>query len=777
MVMYPLLCALLCHIVCLNTVLMLSANKLLTCVLLMLLLQCCKQKEKLYLDKDANKHMAQILDSIALANNVVDNPFAADAQVKFFDAQVTKAGNDEMRKNIAIFYKATALLKLGNEKEALDDLAMLAAKPGLLKTNFGGNVEDNLAMAYMRYGERANCNNNHTAMSCIFPIQKEGVHLDETGSSKAIELYKDILSKNPNDLSSRWLLNIAYMTLGGYPQKVPADLLIPGLDKDTSGIAVNPFIDIAGSLRLNTRNKAGGVITDDFNNDGYLDIITSELRGGYMHVYINNKSGGFTDVTQQSGLDGLLGGLNMIQADYNNDGFLDILVLRGAWLPGQYGKQPNSLLRNNGDGTFTDVTIKSGLLSFHPTQAGVWRDFNNDGWLDLFIGNETSNVNDPQFSELYMSNGDGTFTEVSEKAHADISGFIKGVTSADYDNDGLADIFISTINGNRVLLKNEGTQNGTIMFRNVTHEAGLDDVTAKTFPTWFFDYDNDGWPDIFVCGYDFGSQSPAYAVAAEALGRPDPTATVMYLYHNNQNGTFTNVAKSVGLAKNVFAMGSNFGDYDNDGYLDMYLGTGNPDYRSLVPNKLYKNVDGKKFVDITTAAHVGNLQKGHAVSFADMDNDGDQDIYAETGGAYDGDAYYNAFYMNPGQNSNHWISILLQGNKSNHSAIGTRIKLTFNDNGKQRSVYRDVNSGGSFGCSPLRKEIGIGAANIIDEIAITWPGNATPQVFKNVKPGQFINLTQGDNNIKVMPLKVTEFKYDMKQMVSCTTPAVSKSVK
>jgi len=490
---------------------------------------------------------------------------------------------------------------------------------------------------------------------------------------------------------------------------------------------------------------------------------------------MNNKNGGFIDATQQSGLTGLPGGLNMVQADYNNDGYMDILVLRGAWMPGQYGKLPNSLLRNNGDGTFTDVTIQSGLLSFHPTQAAVWRDFNNDGWLDLFIGNETSNPNDPQSSELYMSNGDGTFTEVAAKAHADISAFIKGVASADYNNDGRPDIFISTLNGNKMLLKNEGEQGGTIIFRDVTHEAGLDDMVAKTFPTWFFDYDNDGWQDIFICGYDAGWHSMAFTMAAQSLGKPELSASTMYLYHNNQNGTFTNVTKTTGLDKNVFAMGSNFGDYDNDGYLDMYLGTGNPDYRSLMPNKLYKNVDGKKFVDITTAAQVGNLQKGHGVSFVDLDNDGDQDIYEELGGAYEGDAYYNAFYLNPGQNNNHWITITLQGNKSNRSAIGARIKLVFKDNGVQRAIYRDVNSGGSFGCSPLRKEMGIGAANIIDELSITWPGDATPQVFKNIKPCQFIKITQGDNNIKEIPLKVTEFKYDMKQMVSCNTAVATRN--
>ena len=193
---------------------------------------------------------------------------------------------------------------------------------------------------------------------------------------------------------------------------------------------------------------------------------------------------------------------------------------------------------------------------------------------------------------------------------------------------------------------------------------------------------------------------------------PVNNAGKVILFRNKHDGTFEDVSAKVGLNKIAFAMGANFGDIDNDGYLDFYLGTGNPNLKSAVPNKLFKNINGISFLDVTTSARVGNLQKGHGVSFADLDNDGNEDIYIKMGGAYAGDAYENSLYLNPGQNHNHWVNLSLEGTVSNKVAIGARIKITFKENGTERSVYRDVNSGGSFGSNPLLQHIGIGPGNI-----------------------------------------------------------------
>jgi tetratricopeptide (TPR) repeat protein len=647
------------------------------------------------------------------------------------------------------YLKANVLLEMGQEEDAIIILEKLIREVNPYQAE---KVYKDLALAYLRQGERSNCITNHASASCVLPIRGLGVHQDRVGSDRAIQFFTRVLQRDLNDLESRWLLNIAYMTIGEYPAGVPAEFLLPNMEGDTT-VKVNAFEDIASDLKLDMKNMAGSSITDDFDNDGYLDIITSGWALDDEIQYFRNKADGtFEEVTATAGLKNISGGLNMMQTDYNNDGLKDVFVLRGAW-KGEFGQDPNSLLRNNGDGTFTDVTTQAGLLSFHPTQTATWNDFNNDGWVDVFIGNENSGagLQEPHPCELYINNQDGTFTNIAKAAHCDFEYFVKGVTSGDYDNDGWKDIFISTMNKGRFLLRNKGNGKG-VEFEDVTAKAGIVQDNGRTFPTWFWDFDNDGWLDIFVCDYTF-TNTLAYYAAAEKLSIPAGNPEKMYLYHNNHDGTFTNVAREYGLDKVVFAMGSNFGDVDNDGFLDMYLGSGNPNYQSLVPNKMFKNLGGKKFADVTSSARVGHLQKGHAVSFADMDNDGDQDIYIEMGGAYPGDAYQNSFFLNPGQGPNHWISLDLAGTKANRMAIGSRLKITITENGQKRFIYRDVNSGGSFGSSPLRREIGLGTATKIDELEIRWHGSDAVEVFRDIAVDQFLKVTEGTHKPEPVKLK------------------------
>ena len=699
--------------------------------------------------------MVQLLKTLIKKYHTSGNAYSPEVEMAEIDSMSKIPGNVNDRRLLQS--RAQLSLELGHEEQSIQYYQALAKQ---MDVNTIGQLKPDLAMAYMRLGERNNCMLNHNGSSCIYPIKDGGVHKLQTGSKKAIEVYEDILKNNPNDLSSKWLLNIAFMTIGGYPKNVPAEFLIPGLDAENA-TKVKPFIDIAADLGLDINGEAGGVIVDDFNNDGYFDIVTSGWGlDNPMHYFQNNKDGTFSDLTERSGLKGITGGLNMQQTDYNNDGNLDIFILRGAWNVNGFGNQPSSLLRNNGDGTFSDVTVQSGLLYLHPTQTATWADFNNDGWLDLFVGTEGTNPPDMggiHKCMLYMNNHDGTFTNVAEQAHCDITAFVKGVTSGDFNNDGWQDLFISTLDGQKFLLKNKAKSGDIPDFEDVSEKSGIAKNHESTFTTWFFDYNNDGWPDILISDIRYGNSLGTYA-AAEALGKPVPNAGNEFLYRNNHDGTFTDVSKDAGLDKVVFSMGGNFGDIDNDGWTDMYFGTGNPDFKSLVPNKLFKNIDGKRFADVTTSSRTGNLQKGHGVAFADFANTGIQDIFILMGGAYIGDSYTSSLYKNPGQNNNNWIGLKLEGVQANKAAIGSRIKVTFNENGIKRSVFKDVNSGGSFGSSPLRQEIGIGQAKLIDDIEIKWAGSQTVQHFKNISPDQFLHITEGDDKPEVINLKKLTFK-------------------
>jgi hypothetical protein len=167
-------------------------------------------------------------------------------------------------------------------------------------------------------------------------------------------------------------------------------------------------------------------------------------------------------------------------------------------------------------------------------------------------------------------------------------------------------------------------------------------------------------------------------------------------------------------------MGSNFGDLDNDGWLDFYLSTGYPLYDGLVPNVMYRNRQGTGFADVTTAGGFGHLQKGHAVVFADLDNDGDQDVFNNMGGAYPGDTAPDVLYENPGF-PNHWIKIRLVGTRSNRSALGARLRLDVIEDGRPRSIHREVETGTSCGSHPLRREIGVGQARRIKTLEVYWP--------------------------------------------------------
>jgi hypothetical protein len=196
-------------------------------------------------------------------------------------------------------------------------------------------------------------------------------------------------------------------------------------------------------------------------------------------------------------------------------------------------------------------------------------------------------------------------------------------------------------------------------------------------------------------------------------------------------------------------MGANFGDIDNDGFLDIYLGMGSPSYGSLLPHVLLRNQGGQSFADVTTSSGTGEVHKGHGIAFADLDNDGDEDIVAEIGGATPGDSHAMRLFENPGHH-NDWIGLKLVGAKSNRAAIGARITVTVASEGVNRSIYRDVGSGGSFGASPLEQHIGLGKSARIVDVEIRWPGSNTRQHVAAVAKNQTVEITESQPGYKTL---------------------------
>lgn len=586
------------------------------------------------------------------------------------------------------------------------------------------NLQESLGTAYLHRSEMRNGVYLDSTNLDIFPPLKDQAGFEEKGDSEqAIRYYEKYLKNTPKELEVRWLLNLTYMTLGQYPNGVPAEYRMPA-SGFRSAQNIGRFVDVAPAIGLNVIRGAGGLIVDDFENNGFLDVVVSSqdvcdpLR--YFH---NNGDGTFSDWTERAGLQDQLGGLNVVEADYNNDGCMDILVLRGGW---EFA-QRKSLLHNNCNGTFTDVTDASGLgVSVTSSQTAAWADIDNDGYLDLFIGNENSPA------QLFRNRGDGTFEEIGHSAGIDRIAFTKGVTAADYDQDGFVDFYVANNNGVNFLYHN----NGNKTFTEVARQAGVQ-APSFSFSTWFFDFDNDGWPDLFVTGYMNSIDEALKTYAKQAFN-----AETIKLYRNKHDGTFEDVTAKVGLEKVFMPMGTNFGDADDDGFLDIYLGMGSPSYTALLPHTLLRNDGGKFFVDITQSSGTGELHKGHGIVFADLGRQGHEDILAEIGGAVPGDKHAMRVFKNPG-NSNDWLNVRLVGVTSNRAGVGAQVKITVRDgNSAPRAIYRVVGQTSSFGGNPMEQHIGLGREAHVTSIDVFWPASKSRQQFTNVAKNQYIEIRE-----------------------------------
>lgn len=645
----------------------------------------------------------------------------------------------EAEQNVA---QAEALLYSGSTKRAIEILKQLRERVRKNQIySFGTDlteINELLAAAYLRRAQEQHCLGDSLTAACLFPLRQDGVYSQKGPSRAAIKLYSTLLRRQSPDPEARWLLNLAHMTVGTYPEQISDSLLIP-----PSALAsehdVAAFRDVAPEAGLAKKGRSGGSVLADFDGDGDLDVMASSWGlDDQLRYYENIGDGTFRDRTAEAGLTGIVGGLNLVPGDYNNDGAIDVLVLRGAWKEAA-GQLPNSLLRNDGTGFFSDVTESAGLLSFHPTQTAAWGDYNNDGWLDLFIGNETS-PNSRHASELYRNNGDGTFTDVAPITGLDVYGFVKGATWGDYNNDGRIDLYLSRLGEPNLLFRNDGPGSEHWTFTEVSRQAGVR-APLNSFPTWFWDYNNDGHLDLFVSGFGPGYVVDLAPVVAEYLGR-EPQRVLPRLYRNDGDGHFSNVTETVNLDRVLYGMGANYGDINSDGFPDLYVGTGGPHFTSLIPNRLFLNAGGREFQDVTAAARVGHLGKGHGVSFGDVDSDGDLDLFTVLGGAMPGDTYRNALFENPGTD-HHWIGIRLEGTRSNAAGIGARIKVVAETKTGTRDIHTVVSSGGSFGASSFRQHIGLGDAVAVRTLKIRWPTSGIVQTFRDVKMNRSYKVVEG----------------------------------
>ena len=358
----------------------------------------------------------------------------------------------------------------------------------------------------LRRGETDNCVMCRGESSCILPISTAAVHTIPTGSRLAIRHFTEYLERFPDDLQVRWLLNIAHMTLGEHPQKVDPKYMVSLEHYLSNEFNIGKFRDIGQQAGVNRFNMAGGAVMEDFDNDGRLDLaVTAFDPVERMAYYRNSGNGTFEDRTESAGLTQQLGGKYLVQTDYNNDGRIDIFISRGAWM--EYPVR-QSLLRNNGDGTFADVTKQVGLFDPVNSTNSSWADYDNDGWLDVHILNETGT------NRLYHNRGDGTFENVSAQAGigGDPSAYCKGANWIDYDNDDYPDLFVDNLRGHARLYHNN--RNGT--FTDVTKSLGIDGPQRDGFSCWAWDYDNDGWLDIFATCYELS----VAGVVKDLIGQP-----------------------------------------------------------------------------------------------------------------------------------------------------------------------------------------------------------------------------------------------------------------
>lgn len=576
---------------------------------------------------------------------------------------------------------------------------------------------------------------------CSLPLTQ--FHDRKESALAAAGAFEKLLDKY--DSSNRlyqWLLNFNYMTAGGFPQQVPAKYLIKSDfidafygERKKAVEAKYPdlsFTESARELGVDTFNAGKGVAVEDFDRDGYLDIVT----GGNFDIvkfYHNEAGRRFTDRTKEAGLDGIKQPFVISSADYDNDGWVDVFFARPF---GNY-----ALYRNRGDGTFEDVTARSGLLDakssdqIAATWVAAWADVDDDGDLDLFLaqwGFKIPLVKNlmakPRMDSALFINEGGRFVERSKQwglSETVEDQYYIGAAFGDYDRDGFPDLFLSSpLRHTSVLLHNAGGRG--------FERTDLVNRAEGGFVASFLDFDHDGRLDIYQAGFADAKTSVEQVVFGEHRGEYNSGRTTIFL--QTPDGRFRERADLFDMPAST--MGSSFGDINNDGCYDFYLGTGTPEPWFVLPKLMYVGETvgtrcADRLTNVSMLRGLGSVQKGHGIVFFDFDNDGDEDIYSSLGGMWPADKWPNQFFINNSARKNSWVAIRLRGRRTNYYGVGATIKVVAeNPKGEEIDRYALMDQRTGFGSSPYLAHVGLSDAARIKGVEVYWPVSRCRQTYR-----------------------------------------------
>jgi len=537
-------------------------------------------------------------------------------------------------------------------------------------------------------------------------------------------------------LRALWLLRLAYDRAGRPAHDVAARYRFYSHSATATATAtvVPRFVDVAAEVGVAKVDRGRGSSWLDIDGDGDWDLFTVGIH--VEPALYRNEGSNFTEVTSSLGLRDPRGGWGASVADVDDDGDPDLFVTRDAW----EGTAPNSLYRNDGAAGFTDVAAVSGVAGDEASFTAAWGDFDVDGRLDLYVANGV--IADAGANALHHNQTDagGAILFVDVALLAGVADTLKtvGTAAGDFDADGWIDLYCVNIGGPNRLFRNLGTGPSAeaevpIAFEDVAPGAGVVFPVEGGYVTFFLDFDNDGTLDLFVSTMSAFDDVLHSAVEGRAIEPNRP-----FLYRNEGDGTFTDVAVPAGLARSFGTMGAGVGDIDNDGLPDFYLANGGPEMYRLEPNVMFRNRGDGTFDDITDAAGVGNVGKGHGATFADYDADGDLDLYAGLGGHYDADVWPNALYRNDGPTGR---SLSVRALLGRRDAIGARITAI----AAGHRVHGQLASGYGFGSAnaPVYL-IGLAAADSVERLEIVWPGGTT-QVWGPLPADVDVQMRKGED--------------------------------